>query len=133
MTRDNATADPIDLYVGERIRMRRKFLRMSRAALAEALGLVFQQVQKYEGGFNRISASKLFETARTLKVPVSYFFDGYGENGLLDGSIASRSKQAIHGFLTTPEGIELAEAFPRIKNVAHRRKIVELVRILAEN
>ncbi len=124
-------SNPVDLHVGGRVRMRRKFLGLSQSELAEALGLTFQQVQKYERGTNRISASKLFETARALKVPVAYFFEGYGNGENVEGFSESRSEQAVHGFLMTTEGIEMAEAFPRIRNAKHRRKVMELVRTLA--
>lgn len=133
MTTEDNKSNPVDLHVGGRVRMRRKFLGLSQTDLAEALGLTFQQVQKYERGSNRISASKLFEIARTLKVPVAYFFEGYGQNEAVEGFTESQSEQAVHGFLMTTEGIEIAEAFPRIKNAKHRRKVMELVRTLAED
>lgn len=125
--------NPVDLHVGARVRMRRKFLGMSQEGLAETIELTFQQVQKYERGSNRISASKLYEIARALKAPVAYFFEGYGENEAVEGFSESESEQFVHGFLMTTEGIELAEAFPRIKNAKHRRRILELVRALAED
>ena len=125
--------NPVDLHVGARVRMRRKFLGMSQEGLAETILLTFQQVQKYERGSNRISASKLWEIAKALKAPVAYFFEGYGENEAVEGFSESESKQFVHGFLMTTEGIELAEAFPRIKNAKHRRRILELVRSLAED
>ncbi|ESQ85580.1 Cro/Cl family transcriptional regulator [Asticcacaulis sp. AC466] len=124
--------NPVDLHVGARVRMRRKFLGMSQEGLAETIDLTFQQVQKYERGSNRISASKLYEISKALKAPVAYFFEGYGENEGLEGFSESESEQFVHGFLMTTEGIELAEAFPRIKNAKHRRRILELVRALAE-
>lgn len=125
------TPNPIDLHVGARVRMRRKFLGKSQSELADALGLTFQQVQKYERGFNRISASKLYDTARVLLVPVGYFFEGFGEaESALN---ESESEQAIHGFLMTTEGIELAEAFPRIQAGRLRRKVLDLVRALADD
>jgi transcriptional regulator with XRE-family HTH domain len=134
---DNLKAErgpnPVDLHVGARVRMRRKFLGMSQEGLAETIELTFQQVQKYERGSNRISASKLWEIAKALKAPVAYFFEGYGENETVEGFSESESEQFVHGFLMTTEGIELAEAFPRIKNAKHRRRILELVRSLAED
>lgn len=133
---DNFKADrgpnPVDLHVGARVRMRRKFLGMSQEGLAETIDLTFQQVQKYERGSNRISASKLWEIAKALKAPVAYFFEGYGENEAVEGFSESESEQFVHGFLMTTEGIELAEAFPRIRNAKYRRRILELVRALAE-
>jgi transcriptional regulator with XRE-family HTH domain len=125
--------NPVDLHVGARVRMRRKFLGMSQEGLAETIELTFQQVQKYERGANRISASKLYEISKALKAPVAYFFEGYGESEGLVGFSESESEQFVHGFLMTTEGIELAEAFPRIKSPKHRRKILDLVRALAED
>ncbi len=113
--------------------MRRKFLGISQEILAGTIGLTFQQVQKYERGSNRISASKLFEISRALKVPTSYFFDGYNDPDALQGFDESEQEQSVHSFLTTPEGIELAEAFPRIGSAKHRRRILELVRALADD
>lgn len=133
---DSSKADrapnPVDLHVGARVRMRRKFLGMSQEGLAESIALTFQQVQKYERGSNRISASKLYEISRALKAPVAYFFEGYGESEMVDGFSESESEQFVHGFLMTTEGIELAEAFPRVKSPKLRRKVLDLVRALAE-
>lgn len=125
--------NPVDLHVGGRVRMRRKFLGMSQEGLAESIALTFQQVQKYERGSNRVSASKLYEISKALKAPVAYFFEGYGESDALSGFSESESEQFVHGFLMTTEGIELAEAFPRIRSAKHRRKILDLVRALAED
>jgi len=113
--------------------MRRKMLGVSQERLAEALGLTFQQVQKYERGANRISASKLYEIARFLSAPVAYFFEGLGDpaaGGSADHDEAS--EQHVHGFLMTSEGLELAAAFPRITRSRLRRRILDLVRSLAE-
>lgn len=134
---DNSKTDrspnPVDLHVGARVRMRRKFLGMSQEGLAETINLTFQQVQKYERGSNRISASKLYEIGRALKAPVAYFFEGYGQTEAVEGFSESESEQFVHGFLMTTEGIELAEAFPRIKSAKLRRRVLELVRALAED
>lgn len=124
--------NPIDLHVGARVRMRRKFLNVSQEKLADSLGLTFQQVQKYERGTNRISASKLFEIGRFLEAPVSYFFEGLAETaGQKRGFAEDGPEQFVHGFLMTPEGIELASLFPKIRNGRLRRKVLELVREMA--
>ena len=133
MAFDDRAPNPVDLHVGGRVRMRRKFLGMSQEGLGDHLDLTFQQVQKYERGSNRISASKLYEIAKALKAPVPYFFEGYGEGEHPDGFTESVSEQSVHSFLMTTEGIELAEAFPRIKSAKHRRKILDLVRTLADD
>ncbi|WP_303831577.1 helix-turn-helix domain-containing protein [Asticcacaulis taihuensis] len=125
-----ATPHPIDAYVGARLRIRRKSLGLSQQALADALGLTFQQVQKYERAGNRVSASKLHEMAKVLKVPVAYFFEGFEEN---DGTnlTTSATEQSVNAFLVTTEGLDLARLFPRIASGRIRRKILELVRALA--
>jgi transcriptional regulator with XRE-family HTH domain len=124
---------PVDLHVGARVRMRRKFLGVSQEKLADALGLTFQQVQKYERGTNRISASKLFEISRFLEAPVAYFFDGLPGAGAEagEGFSGTASEQFVHEFLMSPEGLELAALMPRVK-AKQRRRILELVRTLAE-
>jgi len=123
---------PIDLHVGSRVRLRRKLLGLSQDKLGGHLGLTFQQVQKYERGANRISASKLYEIANLLKVPVDYFYDGYVESEVLDNQEASESERKVHSFLMTTEGVELAQSFPLIQSPRRRRKILDLVRSLTE-
>ena len=121
----------VDVHVGARIRVRRKLLGISQERLADALGLTFQQIQKYERGANRVSASKLFETAAALEAPVSYFFEG------LEGGAAEIAEdgagEAVRAFLSTNEGLELAQLFPRIPRGLMRRQVLELVRALAED
>ncbi|MDC7683617.1 helix-turn-helix domain-containing protein [Asticcacaulis sp. BYS171W] len=128
---DDKAPNPVDIHVGARVRMRRKFLGLSQEALADQIGLTFQQVQKYERGTNRISSSKLYEISHVLKTPVAYYFEGFGANET-EGFSESHSEQAVHAFLMSGEGIELAEAFPRIRSAKQRRKVLELVRSLAE-
>jgi transcriptional regulator with XRE-family HTH domain len=125
--------NPVDLHVGGRVRMRRKLLGVSQDQLAVALGLTFQQVQKYERGSNRVSASKLYQIAKTLQVPVSFFFDGLADptdNEALDPA-AARAEQGIQTFLATSEGLELAQLFPRIGRERVRRQILDLVRTMS--
>ncbi len=122
--------NPVDLHVGARIRMRRKILGVSQERLAEDLGLTFQQIQKYERGANRVSASKLYEIARSLQSSVGYFFEGLADTtgeGLAEGG-----EPFVHDFLMTPEGLELASLFPKITRPKVRRRILELVRSMAE-
>ena len=127
--------NPVDLHVGGRVRMRRKLLGVSQEQLADSLGLTFQQVQKYERGANRVSASKLYEIARTLQVPVSFFFDGLADP--MGGSDADEAglhaERVVQQFLTTPEGLELAEVFPRIGRSRVRRQVLDLVRAMADD
>jgi transcriptional regulator with XRE-family HTH domain len=124
--------NPIDLHVGARIRMRRKILGVSQERLADDLGLTFQQVQKYERGANRVSASKLYEIARSLQSSVSYFFEGLADPTDADGMNETGSEQFVHDFLMTPEGLELASLFPKISRGKVRRRILDLVRSMAD-
>jgi transcriptional regulator with XRE-family HTH domain len=118
---------PVDRHVGLRIRMRRKEMGVSQERLAEALGITFQQVQKYERGANRVSASKLWEIAAALKTPVAYFYDG-----LTDQDAVVAERDAAQEFMLSTEGAELLAYFPRIAEATVRRKIVELVRVVAD-
>lgn len=125
--------NPVDLHVGARIRMRRKLLAVSQERLAEQLGLTFQQVQKYERGANRVSASKLYEIARALQTSVAYFFEGLadtqgGHAGATDGAA-----EFMHELVMTPEGLELAALFPKLKRGRVRRRVLDLVKALAED
>jgi transcriptional regulator with XRE-family HTH domain len=122
--------NPVDLHVGARIRMRRKILGVSQERLAEDLGLTFQQIQKYERGANRVSASKLYEIAKSLQSSVGYFFEGLA-NTTSDG-VAEGGEPFVHDFLMTSEGLELAGLFPKITRPKVRRRILELVRSMAE-
>jgi len=116
---------PIDKHVGSRVRMRRLMLNMSQEKLADALGLTFQQVQKYEKGSNRIGASRLHHIASTLQVPVAFFFEG--ASGQLTGAENGPSPAYINDFLSTSEGLSLARSFVQIKDRKTRQYIVALV------
>ncbi len=118
---------PVDRHVGVRIRMRRKEVGVSQERLADSLGITFQQVQKYERGANRVSASKLWEIASALRTPVAYFYDGLG-----DREAEAAQRDAAQEFMMSTEGMELMANFPRISEPAIRRKIVELVRVVAD-
>jgi len=113
--------------------MRRRVLGMSQQALAEQLGLTFQQIQKYERGSNRVSASKLYEIARALSATVGHFFEGLPDPSGGEGKPeAARLEGSIRDFLLTPEGMELALLFPRIPQAKLRRQVLEVIRALAE-
>ena len=116
--------NPIDRHVGLRIRMRRKELGVSQERLAEQIGLTFQQVQKYERAANRVSASKLWEMARALKTSIDYFYEGLGD----PAAEITQSTEAlsVHDFLMTPEGMELAASFPKVRNPRLRDMIFRL-------
>ena len=128
-------ASPVDIHVGSRIRVRRRVAGLTQDDLARALDLTFQQIQKYERGSNRVSASKLFGIAAVLQVPVSYFFEGLAEPGEKARNDApdADAEGAIRTFLNTPEGLELARRFPLIPRGRMRKQILELVRCLSED
>lgn len=125
--------NPIDRHVGSRVRMRRMLASISQEKLGEALGLTFQQVQKYEKGSNRISASRLQQIAKMLDVPVSFFFEGAPTGDLPTAGFSDAASTAyVSDFLSTSEGVQLTKAFVRIKNPRVRRRIVDLVEALGE-
>ncbi len=125
--------NPIDKHVGSRVRMRRMLAGISQEKLGDALGLTFQQVQKYEKGANRISASRLQQIAKMLDVPVAFFFDGAPAGDTLgDNFVDSAATTYISEFLATSEGVQLTKAFTRIKSGRVRRRIIDVVEALAE-
>ncbi|KQY97734.1 Cro/Cl family transcriptional regulator [Pseudolabrys sp. Root1462] len=125
--------NPIDKHVGSRVRMRRMMLSMSQEKLGDALGLTFQQVQKYEKGTNRIGASRLQAIANILQVPVSFFFEGapHGPGGHTTGMSEAPSPAYVSDFLATSDGLSLTKSFMRIKSSKLRRRIVDLVEQIA--
>ena len=123
----NKTPQPTDVYVGNRVRMRRLSLDIAQTSLGNALGVTFQQIQKYEKGTNRIGSSRLQQIANFLQVPVSYFFEGLESS--VDTTIPSAS--SMSEYLSSREGLRLAKAFLRVKNAKLRRSIVALVEAAA--
>ena len=124
--------NPVDKYVGSRIRMRRIMLGMSQEKLGESLGLTFQQIQKYEKGTNRVGASRLQQISEILQVPVSFLFEG-GPGGSINANGVSEapSPAYVSDFLATSEGLALTRAFTRISDSKLRRSIVDLVEQIA--
>jgi transcriptional regulator with XRE-family HTH domain len=124
--------NPTDQHVGARVRMRRMMLAMSQGKLGAALGLTFQQVQKYEKGTNRIGASRLQQISHILQVPVAFFFEGAPTASAPHGSNGSALSMAqIDDFISDSNGLRLIAAFLRINNAALRRRIVMLVQEIA--
>jgi transcriptional regulator with XRE-family HTH domain len=126
---DERTANSVDREIGQRVRSRRLEINMSQERLAELLGITFQQVQKYEKGVNRIAASRLFFIADALHVPVARFFDSLAGRPLGVGETRAPFAADV---LATPEGAQLVSLFASIENVKVRRKVVDLVRALAD-
>jgi transcriptional regulator with XRE-family HTH domain len=124
--------NPTDRHVGSRVRMRRIMLAMSQEKLGAALGLTFQQVQKYERGANRIGASRLQQMSHILQVPVEFFFERGPDASAPHGSNGNALSMAqIDDFVSDPDGLRLMRAFLRIDNAALRRRIVMLVQEIA--
>ncbi|MGA9868000.1 MAG: helix-turn-helix transcriptional regulator [Acetobacteraceae bacterium] len=129
---------PIDVHVGSRIRLRRTLLGMSQERLGDQLGLTFQQVQKYERGVNRVGASRLFDLARVLDVPISFFFDDMPDG--LAGSMGGGSRRALgmadaqdtlgDDTMTRRETLELVRAYYRISDPNQRKKVLDLVKAM---
>lgn len=128
--------NPVDVHVGGRVRLRRTLLGMSQEKLGEAIGLTFQQVQKYERGANRIGASRLWDLSRVLECPISFFFEEMAEN---TASSSPRNLNVESPDIEPPENdpmakretLELVRAYYRIKDYHVRRRIYELAKSLA--
>jgi transcriptional regulator with XRE-family HTH domain len=121
---------PVDKHVGSRVRMRRLMLEMSQEKLGEALGLTFQQIQKYEKGTNRIGASRIQQISNILQIPVSFLFEG-APDSLVSAEGFEASPAYVADFLATSEGLALTRAFTRIADAKLRRSIVDMVERIA--
>ena len=122
--------DPLDVYVGKRLRRRRIFIGLSQTQLGEAVGVSFQQVQKYECGVNRAVPRRLFEFGRTLGVPLSYFFEGYAERHSGRGR-SPETSEAIDVF-GTDEALTLLRAYYNLRTPAVRQQISRLIAVLGK-
>jgi transcriptional regulator with XRE-family HTH domain len=125
--RGTGIPNPIDVHVGKRIRMRRLFLGMNQETLANALGLTFQQVQKYEGGANRVSASRLSAMADILGVPISFFFSELQ----IGDSPPTPEERIARERMERPETIELVRLYYAIPDEQVRRQFLEMVKAVA--
>ncbi|MEO1039007.1 MAG: helix-turn-helix transcriptional regulator [Pseudomonadota bacterium] len=123
--------NPIDRHVGARVRLRRQLLNMSQEKLGDELGVTFQQVQKYERGANRIGAGRLWVLARTLDVPVSFFYEGVADSMAQPGFAEGDQTPIVDDFIQSADGVALAQAFAKIRDSRVRRRVLELVRTLA--
>lgn len=124
--------NPIDIHVGSRLRLRRNMLGISQERLGESLGITFQQVQKYEKGTNRVGASRLQAISSILSVPVTFFFENAPDSdGVSKGFAEDSASIYVADFMSSTEGLQLNRAFARISDTKVRRKIVELVKALA--
>ena len=124
-------ANPIDVQVGNRVRIRRMLIGMSQERLGDLLGLTFQQVQKYEKGVNRIGAGRLFEVSRILNVPVDLFYEGVC-TASQPGMSEPEGAPPVMEFVSSGEGLQLSLAFMKIKDAKVRKRVLDLVKSLAE-
>jgi transcriptional regulator with XRE-family HTH domain len=116
---------PVDVAIGRRIRMRRKMLSMSQTTLATALGVTFQQVQKYERGANRVGGSRMQRIAEVLQTKVAFFFDDTPDDG------RTSEENEILAFASTTEGLALIRAFSKITSEAARKSIIGIAETVA--
>ena len=123
-------ANPVDVQVGNRVRIRRMLIGMSQERLGELLGLTFQQVQKYEKGINRIGAGRLFDVSRILGVPIEYFYEGAQLSG--QAGFAEEGTPPVMEFVSSGEGLQLSLAFMKIKDPKVRKRVLDLVKSLAQ-
>tara|TARA_B100000989_G_scaffold254700_1_gene203427 strand:- start:613 stop:1041 length:429 start_codon:yes stop_codon:yes gene_type:complete len=130
--------NPVDVHVGKRLRLKRTILGMSQEAIGNAIGVTFQQIQKYERGINRIGASRLYDFSKVLHVPVSYFFEEFDNSGA-DGNEAfeGMAEEAVMGFeheqIASRETMEMMRAYYRIGDTNVRKRIFELIKAVADN
>ena len=122
---------PVDVHVGKRIRHRRWMVGMTQQQLGEAVGIKFQQIQKYETGMNRVSASRLWDIADALDVSVSFFFEGYEEGKAGTSASAEKSGSKTGDLLADKEALELVRYYYAIPE-NQRRKLFDLARVLSE-
>lgn len=125
------SANPVDVHVGTRVRLRRQILKLSQEKLGDSLGVTFQQIQKYERGSNRVGASRLWKMAQVLDVPVAFFFEGLGERMPSSEFAEDDQMPIVYDFINSSDGVALATAVSSIKSKAVRRQILELARSLA--
>ncbi len=128
----------IDIYIGKRLRLRRTMMGLSQEAVAKAVGITFQQVQKYEKGVNAMNARRLVEFARFMNVPVAYFFDGIDDAVPAEQpsqpGFSESSESFDHGSpVSDRESLEMMKAFKRISEQAVRKRLSDLVRAIADN
>lgn len=130
--------NPIDIYVGGRVKSRRLILGLSQEELAKSIGLTFQQVQKYERGTNRISVSRLVDICKILKVPVDYFFEGSfaivragTRNLAMKGFSDTKQEPLIEDPLTKRDVLELVRAYSRIKSPQLKKQILEMAKAMS--
>lgn len=140
---DGDTPNPVDVFVGQKLRSRRSLIGITQENLAEAAGITFQQVQKYEKGRNRLSASRLYQFSRVLDVPVSYFFEGFSapdshvgiQAGFADNEQEAFDSEAVEpeDILSRKETIDLVRTYYTITDEKLRRDFLKMLKAMAKN
>ncbi|HOO81990.1 MAG TPA: helix-turn-helix transcriptional regulator [Alphaproteobacteria bacterium] len=130
------TPSEVDVHVGQRLRVRRALLGLSQEKLADALGLTFQQIQKYERGTNRVSAGRLYALSKILDVPISYFFEQFGkpqDTQALSG-MADNTQQAFGGedLMNNKETLDLVRTYYSVQDPKARKDILKFIKSMAE-
>ncbi|MBN8543206.1 MAG: helix-turn-helix transcriptional regulator [Alphaproteobacteria bacterium] len=127
---------PVDVHVGKRLRLKRTIMGLSQESIGKAIGVTFQQIQKYERGINRMGASRLYDFAKTLNVPVSYFFEGFGDELTVDSAVMGMAEGEApayeHEQVSSRETMDIMRAYYKIKNPAVRKRIIELIKAVSE-
>ncbi len=127
---------PVDIHVGKQLRLKRTILGMSQETIGTAIGVTFQQIQKYERGINRMGASRLYDFSKLLNVPVSYFFEGLSQGNEqavynVQGMAESSAPEFEHEQMASRETMEMMRAYYKIQNPAIRKRIFELIKTIA--
>ncbi len=142
MKKDDNTPDPVDVYVGRRLRLRREILRLSQEQVANAIGVTFQQIQKYEQGRNRVSASRLYDICHVLNIHMTYLFQGLNTDVVLrqrndreEPALLQKTGVDFDGacYMEQTETLELVRSFWRIPNPKARQELLELIQLLGRN
>ncbi len=136
----NTTSKPmlskkdVDVHIGQRLRQRRTMMGLSQESVARAVGITFQQVQKYEKGSNAMNAGRLYEFASFMNVPVAYFFDGLDQSSASPTGFSEAMADTFdHKPVSDRESLEMMKAFKRIKEQVIRKRLSDLVRAVADN
>ncbi len=137
-TRGSDTPHPVDVHVGQRVKLRRTLMGMTQGKLGESIGLTFQQIQKYERGANRISARKLWQLSNVLDVPVSFFFDEMSDKvkASFPGYIGETAEDGIPEeelTLHRRQTLELVRTFSKLQDPVIRKRVIDVVRAIAES
>ncbi len=130
--------NPVDVHVGTRVRLRRTLLGMTQTGLGDAIGLTFQQVQKYERGVNRIGSSRLYDLARVLEVPINFFFDEIPKDvaakyGGASKGMAEGAEEFDPDIVSKRETLELVRAYYKIESPQVRKRLFEMVKALGKS